>query len=504
MYPGCPVIVEDIVIPVNLIPLDIVDFDVILGTNWLHYNRANIDCYGKTITFHRPELPEVTFVGEQSGVRHGVISAVRAKKLLSKGYQGYITHVVLNDVAPSSVEDVKIVRHFPNVFLDDLPGLPLDRYVEFTIDLLLVDKGFIRPSTSPYGAPVLFVRKKDGTLRLCIDYRQLNRVTIKNRYPLPRIDDLFDQLQGACVFSKIDLRSGHYQLKIKSEDVPKTAFRTRYSHYEFLVMPFGLTNAPATFMDLINQVFQPYLDRFVIVFIDDILLKYCLTHAPILALPNDSGNFEIYSDTSLNGLGCVLMQHGRYHPGCANVVADALSKKTPMNDEEIQELIEARSQGKKKDLKVRETDHMFMQENKMYMPNNAELKKEILDEAHCLAYAMHPGVREKYSLSRLAELFISTIVKYHGVPTDGQSERTIQTLEDMLRYSVLLFSDPWHKRLDLMEFAYNNSFHSSIGMTPFEALYGKSCRAPLCWLEVGERVLEGPNVTSHIAQGSDP
>ncbi|KAM2527245.1 hypothetical protein TB1_024521 [Malus domestica] len=126
----------------------------------------------------------------------------------------------------------------------------------------LVDKGFIQPSTSLWGAPILFVRKKDGTLRLCIDYRQLNRVTIKNHYPLPRIDDLFDQLRGVCVFSKIDLSSGFYQLKIKNEDVPKTAFRTRYGHYEFLVMPFGLTNAPAAFMDLMNRVFQPYLDRF--------------------------------------------------------------------------------------------------------------------------------------------------------------------------------------------------------------------------------------------------
>ena len=136
----------------------------------------------------------------------------------------------------------------------------------------ILDKKFIRPSHSPWGAPILFVKKKDGTMRMCIDYRELNKVTIKNRYPLPRIDDLFDQLQGASVFSKIDLRSGYHQLKVKETDIPKTAFRTRYGHYEFLVMSFGLTNAPAAFMDLMNRVFREYLDKFVVVFIDDILI----------------------------------------------------------------------------------------------------------------------------------------------------------------------------------------------------------------------------------------
>nr|GEZ35008.1 putative reverse transcriptase domain-containing protein [Tanacetum cinerariifolium] len=181
----------------------------------------------------------------------------------------------------------------------DLPGLPLTRPVEFKIDLVsgaapvarapyrlapsemkelaeqlkeLSDKGFIRPNSSPWGAPVLFVKKKDGSFRMCIDYRELNKLTIKNRYPLPRIDDLFDQLQGSSVYSKIDLRSGYHQLRVREEDIPKTAFRTRYGHYEFRVMPFGLTNAPAVFIDLMNRVCKPYLDKFVIVFIDDILI----------------------------------------------------------------------------------------------------------------------------------------------------------------------------------------------------------------------------------------
>ena len=136
----------------------------------------------------------------------------------------------------------------------------------------LLDKGFIRPSTSPWGAPVLFAKKKDKTLPLCIDYRQLNRVAIRNRYPLPMINDFFDQLRGARVYSKIDLCTGYHQLRVRETNIPKTAFRTRYGHFEFTVMPFELTNALATFMDLLHRVFQPYLDQFVVVFMDDILI----------------------------------------------------------------------------------------------------------------------------------------------------------------------------------------------------------------------------------------
>ena len=135
-----------------------------------------------------------------------------------------------------------------------------------------MDKGFIRLSTSPWGAPVLFSKKTDKTLQLCSDYRQLNWVTVKNRYPLPRIDDLFDQLRGARVYSKIDLRTDYHQLRVREVDIPKTAFRTRYGNFEFMVMPFGLTNVPVAFMNVMHRVFQPYLNQFVVVFVDDILI----------------------------------------------------------------------------------------------------------------------------------------------------------------------------------------------------------------------------------------
>nr|GEY04841.1 putative reverse transcriptase domain-containing protein [Tanacetum cinerariifolium] len=169
------------------------------------------------------------------------------------------------------LKDVPIVRDFPEVFSEDLPAP--SKMKELSKQLQeLSDKGFIRPSSSPWGAPILFVKKKDGSFRMCIDYRELNKLTVKNRYLLLKIDDLFDQLQGSSIYSKIDLRLGYHQLRIQEQDIPKIAFRTRYGHYEFQVMPFGLINAPAVFMDLMNRVCKPYLDKFVIVFIDDILI----------------------------------------------------------------------------------------------------------------------------------------------------------------------------------------------------------------------------------------
>ncbi|GKB96710.1 putative reverse transcriptase domain-containing protein, partial [Tanacetum coccineum] len=269
------------------------------------------------------------------------------------------------------LSDISVVREFEDVFPVDLSGLPPQRQVEFHIDLVpgatpiakspyrlapsemqelsgqlqeLQDKGFIRPSHSPWGAPVLFVKKKDGSLRMCIDYRELNKLTVKNRYPLPRIDDLFDQLQGSRFFSKIDLRSSYHQLRVHEDDIPKTAFRTRYGHFEFIVMPFGLTNAPAVFMDLMNRTKEDHEVHLSLVLellrMEKLYAKFSkceiwlqeknqkyvwgveqeeafqtlknnLCDAPILTLPDGVKDFVVYCDASNQGLGCVLMQRGK-------------------------------------------------------------------------------------------------------------------------------------------------------------------------------------------------
>ncbi|KAL0536186.1 hypothetical protein IC582_025125 [Cucumis melo] len=282
---ACQIEIAGHVIEVTLLVLDMLDFDVILGMDWLAANHASIDCSRKEVAFNPPSMASFKFKGEGSRSLPQVISAIKASKLLSQGTWGILASVVDTREVDVSLSSEPVVRDYPDVFPEELPGLPPHRengpveLKELKVQLQeLLDKGFIRPSVSPWGAPVLFVKKKDGSMRLCIDYRELNKVTVKNRYPLPRIDDLFDQLQGATVFSKIDLRSGYHQLRIKDGDVPKTTFRSRYGHYEFIVMSFGLTNAPAVFMDLMNRVFREFLETFVIVFIDDILI-YSKTEA---------------------------------------------------------------------------------------------------------------------------------------------------------------------------------------------------------------------------------
>jgi hypothetical protein len=241
-----------------------------------------IDCTKKSVKLTTPDGKELEFIAEPVLTAKGVANRMKVNKL---------------DVSHGS--EVPVVNEFPNVFPEELPGMSPDRDIEFVIELKpgtapiyktpfrmttpelaelkeyikeLLEKGFICPSSSPWGAPMIFVLKKDGTQRLCVGYRSLNEVTAKNKYLLPRIDDLFNQLHGACVFFKIDLRSRYHQLKVRECDIPKTAFISSYGMYEFTVMSFGLTNAPAYFMYMMNKVFMEYLDKFFVVFIDDILV----------------------------------------------------------------------------------------------------------------------------------------------------------------------------------------------------------------------------------------
>jgi hypothetical protein len=273
--PSAKVQIRGIEFPADLI-------DVILGMNWLTKYQASLSCDKRTVKL-------VSLSGEE----------VLVELVLSRPREGSCHQVTahIEEIKPS--EAINVVSEFLDVFPEELPGMPPERKVEFAIELIpgtapiskrayrvsgpelvelkkqtdeLLEKGYIRPSTSPWAALVLFVEKKDGTKRMCIDYRSLNEVIIKNKYPLPRIEDLFDRLRGASVFSKIDLRSGYHQLRIRPSDIPKTTFITKYGLYEFTVMSFGLTNAPAYFMYLMNIVFMDYLDKFVVVFIDDILI----------------------------------------------------------------------------------------------------------------------------------------------------------------------------------------------------------------------------------------
>ncbi|GJZ07698.1 putative reverse transcriptase domain-containing protein [Tanacetum coccineum] len=349
------------------------------------------------------------------------------------------------------LEDIPVVREFLEVFPKNLPSLPLVRQVEFQIDLIpgaapvarapyrlapsgmqklsnqlqeLGDRGFIRPSTSPWGAPILFVKKNDGSFKMCIDYWELNKLTVKNRYPLPMIDDLFNQLQGSSTYSKIDLRSGYHQLRVRDEDIPKTAFRTRYGHYEFQVMPFGLTNTPAVFLDLMNR------------------------------------------------LGAVVMQREK-------VIAYASQQLKPheesytTNDLELGAPKPRRS--KKRTSKLR-----------TYEEWTKHLKYVLME---LVVSRIEVGY---HSLSALGTQ-LDTSMAYHP-ETDGQSERTIQTLEDMLRACVIDFGKGWERHLPLVEISYNNSYHTSIKAAPFEALYGRKCRSPVCWAKVGDVQLTGPEI----------
>ncbi|GJU75999.1 putative reverse transcriptase domain-containing protein [Tanacetum coccineum] len=654
---------------------------------WKCEKKVRIPLEGKTLVIE----------GDRNNSRLKIVSCIKAQKYIEKGCELFLAQVTEQESKEKRLEDVPVIRDFP----DELPRLPPPRQVEFHIDLI---PGVAPVARAPYRLAPSEMKELSKQLQE-LSEKELNKLTINNRYPLPRIDDLFDQLQGSSVYSKIDLRSGYHQLRIREEDILITAFRTRYGHYEFQVMPFGLTNAPAVFMDLMNRVCKPYLLRQYYHYL------------------KGSKDFVVYCNASLKGFGAVLMQREkviayasrqlrkneenytthdlelgavvfalrlwrhylydtkctvytdhkslqyildqkelnmrqrrwiellsdydcviRYHPGKANVVADALSRKdkepirvralvvTVHNNlpEQIRNAqVEACKEenigaegfrGEGEPFEVR-SDGTKCLKGRVWLPLFGGLRGLIMLESHKSKYSIHPGsdkmyhdlrklywwpnmkadiatyvskcltcakvkaehqkpsgllqqpeipvwkweritmdfitklprtpsgydsiwvivdrltksahfipMNEKYKMEKLTRLYLKEIVCRHGVPvsiisdrdprfasrfwrslqkslgtnldmstayhpeTDGQSERTIQTLEDMLRACVIDFGSGWDKHLPLAEFSYNNSYHASIKAAPFEALYGRKCRSPVCWSEVGDAQLTGPEM----------
>lgn len=298
----------------TLVVAPINKYDIILGQTWLKQENPNIDWQKKTITIKKQRMKPITLTAnkEYSYLNEIMLSTTQLKKSLKHDDKIFLCFIQpttknqeLNEIEldKEDKEDDKASRikeEYKEIFGELPPGLPPDRFgIEHHIRIQpnstipsrspyrlspdeqnelkkqlqeLIDKDFIRPSASPYASPVLFVKKKNGKLRMCIDYRAVNKITIRNNYPLPKIDELLDRLYGAKVFSKFDLSSGYYQVKVADEDIEKTAFATKYGLYEYKVLPFGLTGAPATFMTLMNRIFYEYLDKFLIVYLDDILI----------------------------------------------------------------------------------------------------------------------------------------------------------------------------------------------------------------------------------------
>ncbi|GJR85425.1 putative reverse transcriptase domain-containing protein [Tanacetum coccineum] len=691
---GCTLNLLNHLFKIDLMPIELGTFDVVIGMDWLVDQDAVIVCGKKVV--HIPVKNKTLVVeGDRSTSRLKIISCIKASKYIERGHQLFVAHVTEKEPKEKRLEDVPVIRDFPEVFPDDLPGLPPPRQVEFKIELVpgaapvarapyrlapselkeladqlqeLSEKGFIRPSSSPWGAPVLFVKKKDGSFRMCIDYRELNKLTVKNRYPLPRIDDLFDQLQGSSVYSKIDLRSGYHQLRIREDRTFLILLsRTRYEllkneqlyakfskcdfwlesvqflghvinnkgvhvdpakveairnwsapttpkevrqflglagYYRRFIEGFSLISKPLTKLTEKNKKYEWGTEE------DEAFqtLKQKLCSAPILALPEGTENFVVYCDASHKGFGAVLMQREKVIAYASRQLKKHEENYTT-HDLELGAVVFA----------LRLWRHYLY--GRIWLPLFGGLRDLIMHESHKSKYSIHPGSDKMYqdlkklywwpnmkaeiatyvskcltcakvkaehqkpsgllqqpeipewkwekitmdfvsglprtpsgydsiwvivdrltksahflpmkktdSIEKLAQLYLKEIVCKHGVPTsiisdrdslftsrfwkslqeamgtqldmstayhpetDGQSERTIQTLEDMLRACVIDFGSSWDRHLPLVEFSYNNSYHASIKAAPFEALYGRKCRSPVCWSEVGDSQLTGPEM----------
>ncbi|GJT52380.1 putative reverse transcriptase domain-containing protein [Tanacetum coccineum] len=339
---------------------------------------------------------------------------------------------------------------------------------------ILKDGGFIKPSSSPWGAPVLFVKKKDGSFWMCIDYHELNKLIVKNRYPLPRIDDLFDQLQGSTVYSMIDLRFGYHQLRVCEEDIPKMAFRTRYGHYEFQKEELYAKFSKCDFWLPRVQFLGHVIDSEGIQVDPPLRLsqyKDCIDQtptdnhqflrtfpinyrAPILPLPEGSENFMVYCAASHKGLGTVLMQR---------------EKARKEENDKAEDLC-----GMIKKLESR-SNEMSCLKNRSWIPCFGDLRALIMHESHKLKYSIHPGSDKMYH--DLNKLYWWSNMK-----------------AEIATYVS------WDRQLPLVEFLYNNSYHTSIKTAPFEALYGHKCQSPICWAEVGDGHLTGLEIVHETTE----
>nr|GEX62994.1 putative reverse transcriptase domain-containing protein [Tanacetum cinerariifolium] len=487
---------------IDLNPVPLGSFDVIIGMDWLTKYHGVIICDKKIV--------RVPF---------------RKEILIFQGYgDNQMEESRLNIISYTKAQGLS------RSFSKDLPGIPPARQVEYQIDLVpgaplvawapyrlvpskikelaeqlqeLSNKGFIRPSSSSWGAPVLFVKKKDGSFRMCIDYRELNKLTVKNRYPLPRIDDLFDQLQGSSVYSKIDLRSGYHQLRVREKDIPKTAkgihvdpakiesikdwaspkspteihqFLGLADYYRRFIEGFSKIAKSMTKLNQKNVKFD-WGEKEEAAFQ---LIKRKLCSAPILALPKGSENFIVYCDASHKGLGDVLMQNEKE---ILEAQTEALKPKN-LSAEDVRGML--RKDLPKEKLEPR-ADGTLCLNNMSWVSCFGDLRTLIM---------------ENDPMEKLMKLYMKEVVTRHGVPVsiifdrDGRFTSLFwQALHKALGTRLdMNFKKGWDRHLPLVEFSYNNSYHTIIKALPFEALYGRKCRSPICWAEVGDAQLTGPEI----------
>ncbi|KAJ9547556.1 hypothetical protein OSB04_020099 [Centaurea solstitialis] len=665
VFRDCTIEIFGVTFKINLIPIPMNGVDVVVGVYWMFENQATVDVAEQLVRTQNSSGGELVVYGKGRKRQPSFCTIAKVRKYLQQGCAGYLAYAVVDQAKGKklSIANVLMVSEFPDVFLEELPGIPPDRQVEFRIDLVpgsapvartpyhlappelqelssqlqeLSEKGFIRPSSSPWGAPILFVKKKDGTHRMCIDYRELNKATIKNRYPLPRIDDLFDQLQGTAWFSKIDICSGYHQLKGSgpiedpgsnelggSENPKRDQEFFGFSRLLSSVYPRLLSDHCA-----VNEADKE--ERVVCLGcgtadgIRDFEIEICTIYTDhrslryFLEQPNLNMRQQRWLDV-VKDYDCKIL----CHPGKANVVAGALSRKTSNVSLRIAHLkmlvttsfldfVRRAQEEASRDenqnservrgqlpLMARDSRGLLMRHDRVWVSLAGGARQTLLEEAHKSRFFIHPGATKMYrdlrvdywwpgmkgdvaryvescltclkvkaehqkphgkmlpleipmwkwenitmdlitklpkthgSLMRSGvlpqsnwqDLYVKEVVTRHGVPvsiisdrdarftsrswerfhadrgtrlhfstayhpqTDGQSERTIQILEDMLRTCVLDFGGSWDIYLPLAEFSYKNSFHWSIGMPPYEMLYGRKCRTPICWGKVGQHVL---------------